>query len=375
MARIAVVHHLSSSSLMGFGGAERVAIETVIGLREAGHEAYIVTYNPPGPRRLARLALESGIGPGEAADLFIRPRHMGSPDLVINTSGDALAGILMGFQPDIVYLHYPPFADIDEYYPGLHGAEKVVGKAYSLINRVLAHRVLLSSRIILANSLFTARLAMTRLRRRIHVLHPPVDTTGLHPPLPRERRGDYVLIVSRYSPEKNLEYAVVLARMIRDTGLDMDVVVAGSTGKYSRLVLRRLEKLVERLGGENIVFMKNLPRRSLVKLYREAYAYIHLTLREHFGISIVEAMAAGTPVIIPWGSGAWSDVAAGSTKYALPYRGLGEAVIHIARLRRDPALWERLSRNGLRRAGVFDKHVFRRRIALYAEEAFTRSPR
>ncbi len=368
MARIAVVHHVSSSRLMGLGGAELVALETVLGLREAGHEAYIVTYHPPGPREAARLGAHHGISPGEAMDLFTRPRRMRSPDLVINTSGDVLAGLFMGYRPDIVYLHYPLSKSIDTYYPGLRGAERLAGKIYALINKVFAPHMLVSAKAIIANSMFTARILAESLHRRIYVVHPPVKTSDLTPPLPRNRRKMRVLVVSRFSPEKNLEYVVVLSHMLTRLGVEARIAVAGSTGRYSRLVVKRLKRLMENYGVDNIDLYMDLPRRRLAMLYRNSMVYVHLTRREHFGISVVEAMAAGTPPVVPEESGAWLDAAGASREHALPYRSLWEAAENVARLLRDKELWNRISRGAAERARCFDSIFFRKRIAAVVEE-------
>jgi len=100
----------------------------------------------------------------------------------------------------------------------------------------------------------------------------------------------------------------------------------------------------------------------LIELYRTSLVYVHITPREHFGISIVEAMAAGTPVILPRDSGSWIDIAFENNKIALPYRDLREVKYHILALQSNPELWRLLSVNGRLRALELDKRNFRKKF-------------
>ena len=64
-----------------------------------------------------------------------------------------------------------------------------------------------------------------------------------------------------------------------------------------------MKKLKKELNA-NIDFLINLPREDLVKVLSRAKVYFHPTIGEHFGIPVVEAMAAGVIPIVPKESGA-----------------------------------------------------------------------
>ena len=86
---------------------------------------------------------------------------------------------------------------------------------------------------------------------------------------------------------------------------------------------------------------------ELVALYSSALALVHPSAHEGFGLTVLEAMAAGTPVIARRPAG--NDVA-GDAALLVDEGGLAEAMRRVAS---DPALRAELSRRGRERAARF----------------------
>ena len=97
-------------------------------------------------------------------------------------------------------------------------------------------------------------------------------------------------------------------------------------------------------------------------LYRRALVYFHPTPREHFGISVVEAMAAGTPTIIPLDSGSWVDIALRNRSISLPYTSIDGAASNIRLLLENKTLWRQLSEASISRARELDRRVFHNKL-------------
>ncbi len=125
-----------------------------------------------------------------------------------------------------------------------------------------------------------------RLRR-----HPGVDARVIYPPVDLERfrflgQQGYYLSVARLEPNKRVE------RIVRAfLGMpDQELVVASGGSE-----LERLRALAG--GAPNIRFLGWVDDARLAELVGGAVAVLYVPRDEDFGISAVEAMAAGKPVI------------------------------------------------------------------------------
>lgn len=111
-----------------------------------------------------------------------------------------------------------------------------------------------------------------------------------------------------------------------------------------------------------------LPADELVALYRSADAFVFPSLIETFGIVLVEAMAAGLPVITTDGPGCRDIVRRDIDGLTVP-AGDADALARAMRtLREDPALHEKLAAASRARAEAFSwETVTDSYVALYRE--------
>ena len=158
---------------------------------------------------------------------------------------------------------------------------------------------------------------------------------------PRTHMGPPTLLfVSRLEPRKGL---MVLLRAMpeirsRVPGVRLDVVGSGP-------LERRARRFAERLGVADAVRFRGPAREcELPELYRSAAVFCApATGNESFGLVLIEAMAAGTPVIAAANPGYRAVVHDGEDGLLVPPGDAGALAEAVCRLLLDPALWAKLS--------------------------------
>jgi glycosyltransferase involved in cell wall biosynthesis len=169
--------------------------------------------------------------------------------------------------------------------------------------------------------LFVANSTAVRARiRRVygrdaHVVHPPVDldrsTAALGTPT-----GDYHLVFGRLVPYKRIDLAVAAF-----AELGWPLVVAGSG--------RQAEELAAS-APPNVRFVGRVADAELPSLLAGARALV-FPGEEDFGITPVEAMAAGTPVVAYGRGGALDTVVDGETGVLVPEQTVASVVAGVER--------------------------------------------
>lgn len=120
-------------------------------------------------------------------------------------------------------------------------------------------------------------------------------------------------------------------------------------GGPQHLGYQRIEELMHRHGAEELVtFLTDVPFEAMPDLYRSHDVLLLPSVREQFGMAVVEAMAYGLPTIVSDAVGAIGCVVPEETGLLYPVsdiEGLGRA---MRRLVEDPVLRERLGRGAAR---------------------------
>jgi glycosyltransferase involved in cell wall biosynthesis len=149
---------------------------------------------------------------------------------------------------------------------------------------------------------------------------------------------------------KNVEGMVGGLAYARAHGADVSLVMAGV---LSEARAQRVDQLAaERAMGPHVTRLGYVSDEDLAALFRKALAHLFVSRAEGFGLTVVEAMAAGCPVITTR-AGSLAEVAGEAGLLVDPedHVQIGEAIL---RLDRDQDLRNQQIRDGLRQAECFD---------------------
>jgi glycosyltransferase involved in cell wall biosynthesis len=151
-----------------------------------------------------------------------------------------------------------------------------------------------------------------------------------------EPRDGYFLYVGDDEPRKNLGGLLTAYRLYREREpVPLDLVLAGSAS-----------------AAEAGVRVEHRPDSArLAALYEGAAALVHCSLHEGFGMTLVEAMAAGAPVLAA-GTPSVLEVCGDAARYADPSDPSSFAAA-MAEIAADRALRRELAERGRRRAAGF----------------------
>lgn len=350
------------------GGRELVALAVIESLRELGFTVDLVVMEPTDWGRVEAILGRRVLPDRELPLLPFRVRAFslysrlfsflkvagsrGKYALTVNTHGE-----LLPFHVDVTYVHYPTFALVDSGVSGKYSGSvfwRLYFEPFRLYQKWLAGRASRVGSLILANSSFTRDAIKRVLGRDAVVLYPPVPVEEFYYP-EIDSREPLVFTTGRYAPEKRFEAVVKVASILPDVEFH---VVGSVSGGVAKAYLEKLRRLADRLRVRNVHFHVNLPRRSLAGLYRRGMVYMHSMVNEHFGIAVVEAMAAGLVPVVHRSGGPWLDITQ-EGRYGIGYSTLEEAAWAVEKAISHYRHYARLA---LLRAKSFTWGIFKKKL-------------
>ncbi len=202
-----------------------------------------------------------------------------------------------------------------------------------------------------ANSKFIARRIWRAYRRPAQVIYPPVDVSRFDWQQPRE---EFYLTVSRFVPYKRVDLTVAAFNQ-----LGLPLVVIGDGSDWSRIAA---------MAGQNIRLLGQQPDAVVTDYMQRCKGFI-FPAEEDFGITPVEAQAAGAPVIAFGRGGVTETVIHGKTGVLFPEQTVDSLVQAVKSFEMD---MHELNRHTLRQqAEKFSINCFRRQFRDCIEQTHT----
>ncbi len=288
MTRVALIHYW----LLGARGGEKVLEAICRILPDA--DIFTLFYDPEkvSPLIRSKNVHASFLNPLQRfhrgllplMPLALEAFDLRSYDLVISSeSGPAKGVIAPARTPHLCYCH-TPMRYLWELYPAYcndFGTNSITRAAMApFANYLRMWDFSTAARVdhFLANSRNVRQRIWKTYRRKSKVVHPPVQTEAFYNKPPE----GYFLIVSEMVAYKRLDYAI---RTFTRSGRRLKVV--GEGPEYRAL---------RKLAGPNIEFCGRVSPAELQELYARSIALV-MPGEEDFGMTMVESLASGKPVV------------------------------------------------------------------------------
>ncbi|HEV7922716.1 MAG TPA: glycosyltransferase [Thermoanaerobaculia bacterium] len=265
--------------------------------------------------------------------------------LIVSSSHCVAKGVNAHGVKHITYCHTPMrymWDRFDDYFPWSKPAQRIAAWALRPWLQRWDRDTEGVTRFV-ANSRFVARRIERYYGRQADVVHPFVDEAFLAPRLEHERE-DFHLVVSALVPYKKIELAI-------ESGRKLEIIGGGPL----------LQKLQAK-AGPNVRFLGPVSRDRIIERLSRARSLI-LPGIEDFGITPLEAMALGTPVVALGQGGVLDTVVHGSTGILFD-----DPMVHSLRGALDEVESRSWDRAALRaHAAAFSRERFHRELAALME--------
>jgi alpha-1,2-mannosyltransferase len=334
------------------GGAERLSLTTMQALIEIGIDFDLTTLKSPDIPKLENsygknlVSVMKSINKINVINIMEELRQQQQEeedhedynyDITINTNGDAAPYYHSSFSKDnaITYCHFPSTKyhieseNIDYLKTDLGMTERSNvfsnNKDYEDINNpkdcntklefsrrkeyfaILKYGYwnLMRNSTVITNSEFSRRTIVNAFGLdNIYILSPPIDIeTFRNVALMAngyDERNDIILVISRIAPHKKIENAIKLAKILKDNNIGKGMKIVGNLYYYYFDYYSEIKQMVLGLGlTDYITFEIDASLDKLLSIIRESRVYFHPMVGEHFGMAVLEAMAAGLIPVVP----------------------------------------------------------------------------
>ncbi|MEK9156308.1 MAG: glycosyltransferase [Patescibacteria group bacterium] len=363
--KIAIIHDF----LTKIGGAEKVL--ALVSARFPDAPIYTLLYDPLGiknlfkhnPRIIASsLNRRHYLLPGSKKLFLARyPQaveefDLSGYDLVLSFSNSFAHGVLTKPQTPHICYCYSPMRFVWDWHNEYLRENKIGFGPRGLIVRSILHKVRIWDRLAADRVdywLTQSETARARIKKYYNadalVINPPVDLARIVPATGEPE--SFYLVVSRLEPYKQVDLAV---RAFNGTGRQL--VVIGEGSDRGRLT---------RMADKNISFLGYQSDDLVINYMKRSYALV-FPGEEDFGLTPVESMAAGRPVVAYGRGGVTETVVAGKTGLFFDRPSVESLRETLDRLEQDYRLFE--PSQCRQRAEQFSSEIFVRKLSTFIDK-------
>lgn len=182
-------------------------------------------------------------------------------------------------------------------------------------------------------------------REQVAVIHNGVNS---HFSIGEKAEKPLVVYVGRVKKYKQLNHLIEAFKGVKQMVPEAELVIAGKGDVHEELI-----ELAKKIGVE-FTCIKEISEEEKVRLLQKAWVYVTTSMKEGWGITVIEANACGTPVVAYDVAGLREAVKNGETGYLVTYGDTKELTKKITDILLNHRLRQEMSANAVKWAKKFN---------------------
>lgn len=321
MKRIKLIHE----DLNAGGGAERLAAASLEALSELDLSVDLFTFTKPNWNQLERIfgisklrKYVNNVIKGDINSLLDQHNKEDTNnnadneyDIVMNAHGDILPFNMFGQRKGklITYCHYPLVPELIKnlkYDTVLRNYLKMCDYKFESLDKLRAkalgvYNQMMNNSTVVTNSAFSSKAVKLYYPSTDPlIIYPPIDIDFFSRAVSSDSRENRIVVLGRFNPDKNIELALEVARVLKGMNTRFEMSIVGNLSKQYYPYFNYLQKLIKVNGLSDMVDLRtNVDINDLRTLLGKSKVLFHPTIGEPFGMCIAEAMSAGLVPVVP----------------------------------------------------------------------------
>jgi len=187
------------------------------------------------------------------------------------------------------------------------------------------------------------------LNKSSKVIYPPIETSKYY----YKKNGEFWLSVNRLINHKRVDLQIKTFKKLPNEKL----MIIGSYEQSRHF--KQYANYIKRIKPKNVEIRSWINQKELIELYANCKGFITTSKDEDFGMTPIEAMASGKPVIAPNEGGYKETIINGKTGKLINNINVDNLVLAIKEIGKNP---EKYKNACIKQAKKFDTKVFIKKI-------------